>query len=254
VLGIPNPNTDSYTYDAHGNTASMPHLSVMNWDWKDQLGATAQQVVNNGTPETTYYRYDARGQRVVKATETQTGILVAQRLYLGGYEVYREYSTNGAVTLERQTLHTGDGASRICLAETVTVDASNAGGGAQRPLLRYQLGNHLDSVVLELDSNAAAISYEEYYPYGSTSFQSGGSVPEVGLKRYRYTRKERDTESGFYYHGARCYVPWLGRWASVDPLIAPTPHGQRPSLRSEGQPQHHRGTPTGAITECCGRR
>src|SRR5439155_10597158 len=36
-------------------------------------------------------------------------------------------------------------------------------------------------------------------------------------KRYRYTGKERDEESGFSYHGARYYAPWLGRWASCDP-------------------------------------
>jgi RHS repeat-associated protein len=36
-------------------------------------------------------------------------------------------------------------------------------------------------------------------------------------KRYRYTGKERDEESGFYYFGARYYASWLGRWASCDP-------------------------------------
>ncbi|HTN45655.1 MAG TPA: RHS repeat-associated core domain-containing protein [Flavipsychrobacter sp.] len=37
-------------------------------------------------------------------------------------------------------------------------------------------------------------------------------------KRYRYTGKERDEESGLYYHGARYYIPWLARWSAVDPL------------------------------------
>jgi RHS repeat-associated protein len=41
---------------------------------------------------------------------------------------------------------------------------------------------------------------------------------EVSQKRYRYTGKERDEESGLYYHGARYYAPWLGRWMSCDPL------------------------------------
>src|SRR5262249_34480509 len=36
------------------------------------------------------------------------------------------------------------------------------------------------------------------------------------LKRYRYTSKERDEESRLYYHGARYYAPWLGRWTSCD--------------------------------------
>jgi len=37
-------------------------------------------------------------------------------------------------------------------------------------------------------------------------------------KRYRYTGKERDEETGLYYHGARYYMPWLVRWMAVDPL------------------------------------
>ncbi len=37
-------------------------------------------------------------------------------------------------------------------------------------------------------------------------------------KRYRYTGKERDEESGLYYHGARYYIPWLCRWSASDPL------------------------------------
>lgn len=38
------------------------------------------------------------------------------------------------------------------------------------------------------------------------------------MKRYRYTGKERDEETGLYYHGARYYIPWLARWSAVDPL------------------------------------
>jgi RHS repeat-associated protein len=29
--------------------------------------------------------------------------------------------------------------------------------------------------------------------------------------------KERDDENGLYYHGARHYAPWLGRWINADP-------------------------------------
>jgi len=45
----------------------------------------------------------------------------------------------------------------------------------------------------------------------------------VPLKRYRYTGKERDEESGLYYYGARYYIAWLGRWTSYD-YIEPTFH------------------------------
>lgn len=69
---------------------------------------------------------------------------------------------------------------------------------------------------LELDDKANVISYEEYYPYGSTAYQAVDKSIKAAAKRYRYTGKERDEETGLYYHGARYYVPWLGRWAATD--------------------------------------
>ncbi|HEV2234740.1 MAG TPA: RHS repeat-associated core domain-containing protein, partial [Terriglobia bacterium] len=84
-------------------------------------------------------------------------------------------------------------------------------------LTRFQFDNSLGSAILELDSNAAIISYEEYYPFGATSYQAVNSAIDVSAKRYRYTGKERDDETGFYYHGARHYAPWLARWLSCDP-------------------------------------
>jgi len=61
------PYSAAYTYDAHGSMTSMPHLPVMQWTFLDQLRASSKQVFNGGTPETTYYVYDAAGQRVRKA-------------------------------------------------------------------------------------------------------------------------------------------------------------------------------------------
>jgi RHS repeat-associated protein len=108
-----------------------------------------------------------------------------------------------------------DDMRRIALVETLTVE--NSSPVTETPVLRYQLGNNIESATLELDENANIISYEEYYPYGDTSYQAGRSASEVSQKRYRYTGKEKDDESGFYYHGARYYACWLGRWTAVDP-------------------------------------
>ena len=209
---------DRYTYDAVGNVMSMPHLSSMAWDWRDMMQAAATQAVA-GTPPTSCYFYDQGSERVQKLTLSAHGTLTSARLYLGSYEVYREYSLTGGVTLERQSLHVNDGSALRCLVETTTVNAA-AAATATVPTtdIRYQLDNHLGSALLELDRNAAVLTYEEYFPYGATSFLSGASAAEVSLKRYRYASKERDVETGFYYLGARYYVPWLGRWLSCDPL------------------------------------
>ncbi|MEJ7870613.1 MAG: RHS repeat-associated core domain-containing protein, partial [Rubrobacteraceae bacterium] len=220
---VRNGAPETYSYDAHGNMTSMPHLSLVQWDYQDQLQATSKQVVNNGgTPETTWYVYDAGGQRVRKVTEHQaaagqTPTRMKERIYLGGFEIYREHENDGdTVNLERETLHIMDDQQRIALVEARTI---NTPGNDPSPpqLIRYQLSNHLGSASLELNDQAQIISYEEYYPYGSTSYQAGRNVSEVSLKRYRYTGMERDEESGLEYHSARYYMPWLGRWVSPDP-------------------------------------
>ncbi|MFD7916847.1 RHS repeat-associated core domain-containing protein [Streptomyces sp. NPDC059752] len=211
-------DVESFTHDAHGNMTAMPHLTVMRSDHRDQLAATATQRVTSGTPEITYYVYDSAGQRVRKVTEGPaaagaTPVRRKERLYLGDVEIYREYGPDGTtVTLERETLHVMDDKARVALVETRTIGTDPA----PVQLTRYQLGNHLGSASVELDDQARIISYEEYHPYGSTSYQTVQSALETP-KRYRYTGQERDEETGLQYHGARYYAPWLGTWSSADP-------------------------------------
>jgi RHS repeat-associated protein len=152
---------------------------------------------------------------VRKVTESQAGARSHQRLYLGGFEIYRQYN-GAAVALERETLLIQDGQQTLALIETETRRNQAALANLQ-PAVRFQAGNHLGSVSLELDEQAAVITYEEYTPFGSTAYCAGRSAAEVSLKRYRYTGKERDDETGFTYHGARYYAAWLGRWSSPDP-------------------------------------
>ena len=59
------------------------------------------------------------------------------------------------------------------------------------------------------------ISHEEYTAYGATSLQT---TKTDAVKRYRFTGKERDEETGFSDHGERYHVHWLGRWNSSDPI------------------------------------
>ena len=213
----PVPPIEPYSYDAHGNVIQMPHLPVMLWNFKDELAATSQQVVTGGTPEATYYVYGTGGLRARKVTERQTGTAKEGRYYLGGFEDYREFDGTGtSVTLERQSLHVMDDKRRIALVETRT--QGNDGSPAQ--LVRYQLADHLGSTSVELDDLGLMISYEEYYPYGGSSYQALQSGAAITPKRYRFSAKERDEETGFAYHQTRYYVPWLGRWSAVDPDLA----------------------------------
>lgn len=220
-----------YHYDDHGNMTKMPHLQLMQWDYRDQLQATAKQHTSEEQePEITWYVYDASGQRVRKVTDWQYGNGQAprrkcERIYLDGFEIYRTYNGNGEkVTLERECLHVMDDQKRVALIETKTKEEASLLKRLRRvfnansSLIRYQFGNHLGSSSLELDDEGETISYEEYYPYGSTSYQGVNKQIKATNKRYRYTGKEQDEESGFYYYGARYYVPWLARWGNPDPL------------------------------------
>jgi RHS repeat-associated protein len=142
--------------------------------------------------------------------------LVEDHLYLGAFEIYRK-TLNGAVTLERETLHVMDGKRRVALIETKSVGLAASAVALPVSVARYQFDNHQRSSALELDDNASIISYEEYYPFGSTSYQAVSGTIEVSAKRYRYSGEERDDETGLYYQGARYYACWLGKWTSCDP-------------------------------------
>ena len=183
-----NQSLPDYTYYAHGNILTISHLSdEMQWDWAD---------------------------RVRKITEKAGDI--EERIYLGGYEVYRN-KISGFLDFERQTLHIDDDNKKVAFVETKTFEN---GSSISNPVsnIRYQYNNHLGSACLELDDSASIISYEEFHPFGTTSYRSGSSESEVSLKRYKYVGKERDEETGLYYYGARYYASWIGRFVSVDPL------------------------------------
>jgi RHS repeat-associated protein len=205
---------NAFTYDNHGNMLTMNQAFSMSWDFVDMMKSS----VKGGN--TTWYRYDINGQRVRKIT--QNGNITCERIYLSGYEIYRERDNNGLKT-EIQTVHIDDEKKKIALVETKTINDYNVINNPAS-VIRFQYDNHLGSACLELDTTGSVISYEEYHPFGTSSFREKNSSIEVSLKRYKYVGKERDEESGLYYYGARYYAAWIARFVSVDPLQHKYPH------------------------------
>jgi RHS repeat-associated protein len=201
-------NTENFSYDVHGNILTLSSLQSLGWNFKDEF-----KEAGLGGGGTAYYVYDGSGQRVRKIVERQDGSK-EERIYLGSVEIYRGIGGGGMTQDETQTLHIRDGACRMAMVETITI---RNGATATDELIRYQYGNHLGSSSLELNEHATIISYEEYYPYGCTSYQAMNAAIRAAAKRYRYTAMERDEESGLEYHSARYYLPWAGRWLSADP-------------------------------------
>ena len=74
--------------------------------------------------------------------------------YIQNAERYREVDSNDDLILERYTLHVSDGEKKVAQLDTQTGSST---------MYRYQYGNNLGSVGLELNENADTISYEEYY-------------------------------------------------------------------------------------------
>jgi RHS repeat-associated protein len=208
-----NDITEAYSYDEHGNIKSLTHLTALNWNFKDQL-----QQADLGGGGTAYYVYDGSGQRIRKVIERLDGSK-EERIYIGGFEVFKKTDSSLIVQEQTETLHVIDDSRRIAIIETKTVkDAVKIITGGWQPLLRYQYCNRLGSSSLELDDNATIISYEEYHPFGTTAYQAMNANLHAAAKRYRYTGMERDEESGLEYHTARYYLTWLGRWLSADPI------------------------------------
>ena len=75
------------------------------------------------------------------------------------------------------------------------------------------------------DGGGLPIQYIHYAPYGELI--DNQQVLKYD-ERYKFTTKELDAESGYYYFGARYLLSELGNWLSVDPLadknIANTPY------------------------------
>ncbi len=205
------PYSGTYDHDERGNMTAMPHLSTIAWDWADRM-----QSADLGGGGTVYFVYDSAGQRVRKVWD-KTSALRDERIYLGGYEIWRESTVSGGtatVQEERQTLHVMDDVRRIAMVETLTV---TGGSTVTSPTSRqrYQLADQLESTCVEVKEDGSIISYEEYFAFGATSFRS--ETGEVSKRRYRYNGKERDEETALHYYGARYYAAWLGRWTAVDP-------------------------------------
>ena len=199
------PISVSYSYDDGGNCVSEGVERKYEWDHAGRLRSFRNQATD-ATEPTQYvqYLYDASGQRVKKLNRKQLGSDWDVVVYIDGVLEQRTQQ-RGATTKQGAVLHVLDGDKRLGMRRTgETFDA--------KPDNILVLSDHLGSGNLELDwSLGDFIDREEFRPYGETSFGS------YAHKRYRFTGKERDEESGLNYHGARYYAPGLARWMSPDP-------------------------------------
>jgi YD repeat-containing protein len=185
----------TYGHDSHGSMLNLNRVEVpppqaedwghlIAWDWRDMI--CRFDAIGGGTARYHYGIDKARTRKHI----TRLGGSVEDRIYLGGFELYRRRSPSGSVVEEIETHHLFEGENRVLqVDDVIQTDRRHRGGGRFRtqPILRYQYGNHLGSVALEMDEDARVISYEEFHPHGTSAYrlmQSGTEAP-AALPLYR---------------------------------------------------------------------
>ncbi len=238
-----------YSYDANGNMTGWIHKQngtrrVITWSEENRV----KQIDDNG--KATYFLYDDAGERVVKRGQhgetiyvnrfysIRNGELGTKSVYAGETRVVSKLvKTPPTNTANSSTTNTG---SNVTSGTTTTIPGINGldnGRGKKLGIIRrlpdgyqagvnppvekdqfYYHGDHLGSSNMITDAYGAVYQHLEYFPYGETWIEEGGSYGG-DTPGYKFTGKELDPETGLYYYGARYYDPVLSKWISTDPAL-----------------------------------
>ncbi len=209
--------TANYSYDSAGNLTN-------------EGGASRTYDAENRMVSATggAYVYDGNGKRVKRTASSQEWWYV----YGIGGELLAEYLSTAPTTVKKEYGYR-DGKL------LVVWDADKSGDER----LKWLVTDHLGSTRMEADKSGRlnddsstpsvleGIRRHDYLPFGEELNASVGaqrSVTGVGYEppasnmRMRFTDKERDTETGLDYFGARYFASVQGRFTGVDPIfIAP---------------------------------
>jgi RHS repeat-associated protein len=88
--------------------------------------------------------------------------------------------------------------------------------GEENNQLYYYHGDHLGSAQIVTDPEGKIYEQLEYTPYGELWVEY---VKVMEAMPFRFTGKERDSETGLYYFGAKYLNPQTSMWLSADPAM-----------------------------------
>lgn len=187
------------TYDNNGNLLTMTDPTGFfgysaSYDVENHL--TSVTTTYNAIPTTATFIYDGDGGRVKKIVGTTTTRYLS-KLY--------ECETTGANTSCSRFIWAGD--TRIA-----TVSVTNG-------TVHYWHGDHLGSSSVITDSTGAKVQALTYQPHGGVNTNQSFTTPAVDVP-YKFTGKEFDYSTDFYYYESRYYDPWFGRFISPDTMVA----------------------------------
>ena len=184
-------------YDAAGNM--MSYLSATySYDQENRLSSTSGVT----------YTYNANGKRVLKSNT------------VGGAAVKRYWSMGG------NTLAEGDGTGNLTAEYIYFGGKRVARIDLPANTAHYYLSDHLSSTSLVASAAGAIEEESDYYPFGTELVMAAGS------NHYKFTSKERDSETSLDYFGARYFSNGMGRFVTPDwsagPATVPYAHLDNP--------------------------
>lgn len=212
-------------FDSNGNCINMPHLRSLEWNYRNNISKAViiDRSAQSKPNDEEYYVYAGDGIRLRKITQKLVDVVndtieLTEKIYLNGCEL-KKIKRGGVEIIRRFTSQITDGNNTVALIHSWEKDTLvRETDDITQKKVHYQLSNHLGSASLELDEKGDVITFEEYFPYGGTSYIAGRNKRDIDLKEYRYSGKERDDFTGLYYFGYRYYAHWIGGWLNPDPL------------------------------------
>ncbi|MFE2866603.1 RHS repeat-associated core domain-containing protein [Embleya sp. NPDC059259] len=184
--------TESYSYDAAGNTATRTiQGDTQNLEW-DAEGRVSK--VTEGAKVTSFL-YDAGGERLIKRDPSGT------TLYLPGTEV----QLNPAGDIVKGTRYYAHPAGPT-LVKTVENGQTTSS---------YLMADQNGTANIAVDANTQAVTQRKFTPFGDVR----GVKPSIWPGNQGFVGGTNDESTGLVHLGAREYDPAVGRFLSVDPVV-----------------------------------
>src|SRR6266481_1434272 len=214
---------NSYSYDAWGNllTKTPTNCSAEGLS----LVSNIQNRADNGLPQVQNYQYDAAGNLTKDLSNGGVNYTYDQENRITGAAGYTYIYDVDGNRVQKST-----GTVYWHMTPGVVAESDLAGNlqseyvffGGERVArkdfpssnITYYFSDDLKTASVITDATGNIKSESDYYPWGGElQFANSDS------NHYKFTGKERDSETGLDYFGARYYASPLGRFVSSDPLL-----------------------------------
>ena len=220
VTWVQNTAPNGFAYDGAGNvTADAQNYYLYDAEGRICAVASPETPGIQGAWVLTGYIYEADGTRVSKGTITQwscdptiSGFQTSQDSILGpgpGTEQMTEVDKSGASMVWE---HTNVWAAGRLIA-TYDTSGNSTDGSFTNVGLHFYLNDPLGTRRAQTDYAGVREQTCQSLPYGDALSCSGTAQDPTA---HHFTGKERDSESGNDYFGARYYASTMGRFLSPD--------------------------------------